>query len=258
MGFSYSKVGTFTDCPYKYKLTYVDKLEPLPDLRPTNALYIGTAVHEGIEKRSVEAALESYKSNYPELTDDHEIEMFKIQSILPKAIEVVPEGEYEYKLIGDDGFIGFIDCLVPIKEGVYDLLDFKCSNNAKGYAESGQVHVYKYYYEQLTGNKIRNMYYVMIPKEPQVLNEDWSIDKLKNHITTTFNNAEIKFVPIEYDIDKVNEFFNKRDKMFNATHYSKVYGWKCRWCPYSAYCKTNGRDTSGLKISQDVQEVSLF
>ena len=47
MSFSHSKVETHHTCPYKYKLRYVDKLEPKPDLRPSNALYIGTAVHEG-------------------------------------------------------------------------------------------------------------------------------------------------------------------------------------------------------------------
>ena len=73
MSFSHSKVETHHTCPYKYKLRYVDKLEPKPDLRPSNALYIGTAVHEGIEHRSIEKAFESYKSNYPEISKENEL-----------------------------------------------------------------------------------------------------------------------------------------------------------------------------------------
>ena len=53
MNFSYSKVGCYNECPYHYKLSYIDKLKSKFDEKPTNALCLGTAVHEGIEKRSV-------------------------------------------------------------------------------------------------------------------------------------------------------------------------------------------------------------
>lgn len=50
MQVSYSRIDTFKQCPYKYKLIYIDKLETKFNLDPTNALVLGTALHTGIEK----------------------------------------------------------------------------------------------------------------------------------------------------------------------------------------------------------------
>ena len=64
MRFSYSRVGCFANCPYQYKLRYIDKLQTIPDQAPDNALYLGTAIHEAFETGSVDAAIKSYRSNY--------------------------------------------------------------------------------------------------------------------------------------------------------------------------------------------------
>jgi len=247
MGFSYSKVGTYDTCPYQYKLRYLDKLEPLPDTNPNSALFLGTAIHEGIEKRSIEAALESYRSNYTESTKHHEIAEIKLRAILEKAIKQVPEGEYEHKLLADDGFIGFIDCLVPVEDGVYDLLDFKYSNNLNGYSNSGQVHLYKYYFEKLTDNKIRDLYYVFIPKCADQLNESMSneeslVEKIKQHALAN----DVKMVKIEYDPRQVGWFFGKKYRMDHDKEFNKRYSSKCSWCDYRKFCESRGVDTSEL------------
>ena len=36
MSFSYSKVSTFWDCPFKYKLIYIDKLKAKDNNNPDN------------------------------------------------------------------------------------------------------------------------------------------------------------------------------------------------------------------------------
>ena len=259
MSFSYSRVGCYNDCPYMYRLRYIDKLKVKPDESPTNALYFGTATHAGIENRSVDAAIESYKSNYKEITEAHEIEILKLKTILPKAFEQIPEGEYEHCLRDPDGFIGYIDCLVPVEEGVYDLLDFKTSNNINGYKNSGQVHVYKYYYEKLTGNKIRDLYYVFIPKFKDSLTEGMSLedeDKLKERIINTLSQKDIHFEKIEYNRQQVNWFFARKALMEKAKEFPKKYTTKCKWCDYQLYCRTNGKDRSELE--EEIKEVSLF
>ena len=264
--FSYSKVNCFNTCPYKYKLTYLDKLKPIPDERPNNALFIGTACHTGIEKRSVEEAVKDYKSNYKELGRLHEIEIFKLETILPKAIKDIPEGEYEYKLKADDGFIGYIDCLVPVSEGVYDLLDFKTTNNIGGYKRSGQIHIYKYYYEKLTGNKIRDIYYVFIPKFNDTLNESLSDQEIKDRIIEYFSDKEIHFEKIEFDKKQIGYFFARKTLMDKAVEFPKRPSPSCSFCEYKKYCLTNGEDTSELlkeepikeEIKKEVVEESLF
>ena len=81
MKVSYSKVECYNSCPFLYKLRYVDHLEAKDDLSPSNALFIGSAIHEGIEKRNVDAAVDNYKSHYEELNDDNELEILKIKTI---------------------------------------------------------------------------------------------------------------------------------------------------------------------------------
>ena len=256
MSFSYSKVQTYNECPYRYKLRYLDKLEPKPDLSPSNALFFGTATHTGIENRSVEKALESYKSNYPEITEAHEVEMFKLKTILPKAFEQIPEGEYEKCLKDADGFIGYIDCIVDNKDGTVDLLDFKTSNNVSGYKKSGQLHIYKYYYEKLTGNKVRNLYYVFIPKFKETLTEDVSVKDIEDKIVEYFADKDIHFEKIEFDRQQVNWFFARKTLMEKATEFPKRYSTSCKWCDFQKYCSTNGKDKSEL-VEKD-KEVSLF
>ena len=262
MSFSYSKVNTWNDCPYKYRLKYIDKLEAKPDTSPSNALYFGTATHCGIEHRSVEAALESYKSNYPEITEAHEIEMLKLKTILPKAFEQIPEGEYEKCLRDKDGFIGFIDCIVDNGDGTVDLLDFKTSNNISGYLKSGQLHVYKYYYEKLTGNKVRNLYYVFIPKFKDTLTEGMSeqdIEKLKTKIVEYFKDKDITFEKVEYDENKKGLFFARKALMEKDLFFNKKYTTACNWCEFQKYCRTNGKDRSELVEKEpEVKEARLF
>jgi putative RecB family exonuclease len=46
--YSHSKVSTFENCPYQYKLRYIDKAEP--DIPETIELFMGKRVHETLEK----------------------------------------------------------------------------------------------------------------------------------------------------------------------------------------------------------------
>lgn len=259
--FSYSKINCWNTCPYKYKLTYLDKLKPKPDLRANNPLFIGTATHEGIETGSVEKAVESYKSNYSEITRLNEIEILKLETVLPKAIKDIPRGEYETKVVYKDGFIGYIDCLVPVSEGVYDLLDFKTTNNIGGYKRSGQVHIYKYYYEKVTGNKIRDLYYVFIPKYMDSLNESLSNEDIKEKLIEYFNSKEIHFEKIEYDSKQVGYFFARKALMEKAKDFPKRPSQSCSYCDYKKYCLTNGADTSELlepEVKEEIKEEQLF
>lgn len=265
MKVSYSKVGCYNDCPFKYKLRYIDRLEAKFDERPNNALVLGTAVHEGIENRSVEKAIESYKSNYSIWNENNEIEVLKLQTILPRAFEQIPEGEYEHKLNIPEEFVGYIDLLVKVGDNTYDMYDFKYSNNASNYKKSGQLHVYKYYYERITGNTIRNMYYILIPKSTEMLTEDVSQHDLIDNITKTLSNADVKFIPIEYDPQQLRYFFARKSILEKATVFEKRYTTMCKYCEFNKYCKTNGLDTSELKVKEEakpkeeeVVEVQLF
>ena len=72
----YSAVSTFENCPYQYKLRYVDKVEMLDEYEPTDALKIGTALHRGIET-DVKTAIQEYYNSYPVISDLHINEAIK-------------------------------------------------------------------------------------------------------------------------------------------------------------------------------------
>lgn len=138
----------------------MEGLNTIPDTEPDNALILGTALHTGIEE-GVEKALDFYQSSFPILTDDHVNEMMKLEAMIPKAKALLPPGGAFELPIGNADFIGFMDYLWPAgwmntrhpsnywgeDVQVFDLYDFKYSNNAKSYAVSGQLHEYKYWYE---------------------------------------------------------------------------------------------------------------
>lgn len=55
---------------------------------------------------------------------------------------LVPVGE---EIIGEEP--AWNGAFSPVTIELFDLYDFKYSNNAKSYAVSGQLHEYKYWYE---------------------------------------------------------------------------------------------------------------
>jgi len=244
---SYSKISTWNECPFKYRLQYIEKLEVKDSTDPASPLYIGTAVHTGIEKHSIEAAIESYKSNFTELTEEHEFEIEKLKIMTQKAIEQIPECEtYEYKLDVQDEYVGYIDGLKKNEDDTYTIMDFKASNNVSGYKKSQQVHIYTYYFERLTGNKVRDSYYVFIPKPTIKLNESLSN---KKEILEELSNMNVHFEKVEYDPNQVNYFFARKTLMEKAKDFPKRPNRFCRWCPYYLFCTSNGVDRSELKES---------
>lgn len=257
---SYSSVSCFTDCPYLWKLKYIDHLKEKFDERPTNPLALGTAVHTGIETRNIDKAIEEYRSNYSVWGAANELECYKLKKAVTMAIQTIPEGEYEFKLDVKDEFIGYIDCLVKVGDNTYDLYDFKYSANVDGYSKSAQIHIYKHYFELLTDNKIRDIYYVFIPKcpvdltnaDPYTAVDDW------------FGSAEVVFKKIKFDKMQVEMYFRQKKEVDHATSYPKVYSYKCKWCCFRKYCLSNGADKSELKEKKSapqgsvLKEVSLF
>ena len=248
MKVSYSSLSCFNDCPYKYKLRYLDKLETKFDERPDNPLVLGTAIHEGIETGDIDKAINTYKENYSIFDENNEWEILKLKSILPIAIRDIPKGEYEHRLNIDNEFVGFIDLLVKVDEGVYDLYDFKYSNNISRYLKSPQIHIYKYYFERITGNVIRNMYYVFIPKNtkkfPAILTEE-----IKNKLISEINNDSIRFEKVDYDKRHIKHFFSRKSILEKTEEFNKRYSTKCSYCEYQKYCRTRGQDTSELTES---------
>lgn len=257
MQVSYSRVSTHEKCPYQFKLRYRDKLETIPTDDPQSALILGHALHTGIEK-TVEDAVNEYYSAYPIINDAHVTEAMKLEYLIPKVKVMLPEGQHEVKIETPD-FIGYIDLLVPTgymtKENpynrygedvsVYDIYDFKYSNNIGNYLESAQLHLYKYFFELINpGKRIRNMYFVFIPKSQLRIKyknktnpRDETIYEFRKRCMEDLEAKEIAIREIPYDSSKVIEYLIATKHCVEDTEYIKSPSRLCDWCEYQLYCE---------------------
>lgn len=245
MRVSHSRVECFESCPYRYKLRYLDEVKTIPNDDPQNALYLGTALHTGLEKNA-ETAIQEYYMNYPVIADEHINEAIKLEIMVKKAKEICPDGINEVK-IEDDDFIGYIDLLAPVTRingeyqelpGLYDLYDFKYSNNVAHYKDSVQIHLYKYFFEKLNpGKKIRNLYYLCIPKINIKQRKTESLQEFRNRMQEICLKEKPNLIEVEYDQNKVLDWLFKVKHMIEAEDYPKNERWLCGYCDYKDYCQ---------------------
>lgn len=241
MKFSYSRVSSFAQCPYKWKLRYIDNLKTIPSTDADNALYLGLGLHKGIEE-GVEAGLEEYKSHYNILTDENINYLMQLEYQIPRVIELLPEGgEHELELNTDE-FIGFIDYVHG-----NTLYDFKFSNNIENYLKSPQLSIYKHYLEQIRPDiKIEHLVYVFVPKinirqkhkakPPETLQEFRM--RLQEHLEA----SEIKFVEVPFSKESVTQFKECCQLLKDVKDFPKNPTRLCNWCEYQAYCESEGSE----------------
>jgi hypothetical protein len=212
-------------------------------------LFLGTAIHAALESGNVQDAINSYRSNYNVLTDEHINEEIKLEYLIPKVLDVLPPGECEVE-IKTDNFVGYIDRLVYLltdDQGVkhYDIYDYKYSNNVDNYLRSGQLSLYKYYYEKTHPNTIiDHLRYVFIPKVnirqrfkakiPETLFE------FRLRLQEELAKTKVEMVDVEYDESSVEDFKQCCDFIEGCTIFPKNPTNLCTWCQYQAYCETDG------------------
>jgi len=235
MQYSHSRLDCFERCKFKYKMRYIDKIKTIAPTDADNALILGTAIHTGIEK-GVEFAIKEYYNSFPIIDDLHINEVIKLEYLIPKVQEVLPEGEYELQIMNSH-FIGFSDLLSKNDDGTYDLYDFKYSNNVKNYMDSKQLHLYKYFYEKQTGKEIKNLYFVFIPKVRIKQKKTEDLYSFRKRIQSELEEAEIQIVKIEFDIEKVIEFYSGIKKILETKEFEKEPSYLCNWCEYQEFCE---------------------
>lgn len=236
MRFSYSNISTFAQCPYKWKLYYLDKLKTIPETNADNALWLGLAVHKGIETGSVEEAIAEYKSHYNILTDANINWIIQLEYQIPRVIDLLPKGgEHELEIKLDD-FIGFIDYVCGDT-----LYDFKFSNNVDNYKKSPQLSLYKYFLEQVRPDlKINQLKYIMIPKINIRQKKDETIWEFRQRLQEHLEASTIEVIEIPYDSDSVTDFQTACQQLSTVENFPKNPTRLCGWCQYQKYCESNG------------------
>lgn len=240
---SYSRVGTFTQCPRKFELGYVDGLEVPFDCDAANPLAIGTMLHECIEV-GVDEAVANYKAAYPVMTDCMVNELMKIGVLGRRARELAwgmlddgTDPVFEVKVEDDSGFVGFIDMLIPRGEGLWTMLDFKYSNNVDRYLESGQLSVYKYFYERThPGEIIQDMAFLIVPKTMIRQRKTEDLYRFRERLAATLEDMRPRLYRVRYDPGKVADFAVGTCTMANAIEFPKHESRLCDWCDYKDFC----------------------
>lgn len=254
-------------------MRYLQGITTIPATEPDNPLILGQAVHTGIEK-SLEEAIREYCFSFPIITDEHINEIIKFETVIPLAKTAIPPGgKFEIE-IKDDDFHGFIDYLVPVEmdlqgkdeicdsckqcdscswsysgrcpkgkfsvpsDNLFDLYDFKYSNNVSGYKQSGQLHEYKYFFEKNNpGKKIRNMFFVFIPKVTIRQKKTETLLEFRQRLKEALSGVEVKTVQIEFNIEKVIEFLFGIKAVNEEIEFPQEKSYLCRCCEFQEYCE---------------------
>lgn len=236
MTYSYSNVSTFGNCPYRWYLQYVDKLKTIPETNADNPLWLGLAIHRGIETDSVEEAIKEYKSHFNILTDDNVNWIMQIEYQLPKVIELLPKGGEHELEVKTDSFIGYIDYVCNDT-----LFDFKFSNNIDAYSKSPQLSIYKWYLESVRPDiHINHLKYVMIPKVGIRQKKTETLFEFRQRLTEHLDATEIKIVEVDYSDDNVAQFQKCCQALETVKDFPKNKTRLCSWCQYQQYCESNG------------------
>lgn len=246
-------------------MRYIQRINTIPATTPNNPLILGQAVHTGIEK-NLEEAIKEYCFSYPIITDGHINEIIKFETVVPLARAAIPPGGQFEVEISDDDFHGFIDYLIPIgremiwhgsgiinpssygdgdemgyytaEDEVFDLYDFKYSNAVSSYTQSQQLHLYKYFFERDNpGKKIRNMYFVFIPKVTIRQRETETTLDFRQRLKKELSKVKVKTVQIDFDLCKVIDFLFGIKAINEEIEFPKQENYLCRYCEYQEHCE---------------------
>lgn len=251
--YSYSRVGCYTNCPRSFKYRYLDHLKTIEDQCADNALFLGTALHLGLETGDVEKAIQDYKSHYYIINDEILNECIKLEYVIPKALELLPSGMCEVQL-DDDTFVGFIDRLVPTytdEDGIkhFDLYDYKycAEGSVPRYLSSGQLSLYKWYFEKLnSGCVVDNLYFLIIPKIKIRQKKTETVQTFRTRLAEELEKTNIRLEKVEYNPEKINEYFGEINRIEAETEFPKNETRLCDWCVYKNWCMDE--DDSDLLI----------
>jgi len=216
-------------------MRYIDKTKTIAPTDANNALVLGTALHTGIEE-GVAAGVQAYYDSFPIIDDEHINEVIKLEYLIPKVQEVLPDGEYELT-VADSDFIGFIDLNSKNDDGTYDIYDFKYTNNVRSYLESDQLHLYKYFFEKQYKKKVRNLNFVFIPKVNIKQKKSEDIISFRKRIREELEKSEVKVVQVQFDASKVIEFYSGIKKILETKEFEKEPSYLCNWCDYQEFCE---------------------
>lgn len=236
---SYSAVSTYEQCPRRYWYQYLSPHEPLPDQEPTNALILGGALHMGLEE-GPESALQWYRGQFFDYSDAHVNEEIKLEHYIKRGLEELPRGENEVTVETEGKYRGKIDLVTENEDGTVDIWDAKYANpkSADRYLESRQLPLYAYYYQIMTGRKVRSLRYAIFPKVAIRQKKTETLETFRMRLRETLQSKDVIQFEVLFDLGKVIEHWELYGQAVQDKEYAPNRGKLCDWCPFQQHCES--------------------
>ena len=212
MSFSFSSLSLYNACPFAYKLSYIDKIEPVR----STALVKGSNVHSILEKFPEFIASKEFKFNENLIVSNFlnsEIgNYFKDVLLNKKTAREFKFGltkNFENDTFKDSFFHGIID-LIFFENDELNLCDYK-TGKFKENQDFSQLLTYSIFFKKYNKIKI-------------------------NYIYVEHNKVNSKVVTKE-DIEKTQDFIIKTtDTILQDKVFKRNCGKHCAWCQFSEKC----------------------
>ena len=211
MSFSFSSLSAYNTCPFSYKLSYIDKVEPVR----STALVKGSIVHSILEKFP-EFSIKEFKFNENLIVSNFlnsEIgNYFKDVLLNKKTAREFKFGltrDFKNDTYKDSFFHGIID-LIYFDNDVLNICDYK-TGKYKENQDFSQLLTYSIFFKKYNKIKI-------------------------NYLYVEHNKINSKVVTKE-DIEKTQEFIIKTtDIILQDKTFKRNCGKHCSWCQFCEKC----------------------
>ena len=211
---SYSSGTQYHRCPKAYDYKYNQKLNRIKAREPTDPLLLGTTLHLGMEL-DYEAAESFYLNEFYVMDDNQVNELIKIEHWVTRGHEYLLELDVMFKEyeIDTPEYKGTIDLVTDNNDGTVDLWDYKyCADSSiERYLHAEQLHLYKYFFEKVSGLKVRDIRYIIFPKLFIRQMDDEDLSSFRNRIKDSLNNMHYKIIRMDY-IPEMLALFSKKVK----------------------------------------------
>jgi len=249
--YSYSKLSTFEQCPFKFKLRYIDKIPP--EIEKTIEAHLGKTIHSALEwfysqiKENISPSLDQLISFYiktwnKEFASNTEItnKKFTAKDYFNKGIHFLAnyyltnkpfedntlEVEKEIILhLGEEEqykIYGYIDRLAyNIKTQEYEIHDYKTANNLPPK-------------QRLENDKQLPLYSLAIK---ELVGKDKEVRLIWHFLA---HNKKIHFKKTNEELEILKkETLNLIKEIEQATKFSKTQSPLCNWCEYKNACQNH-------------------
>ena len=247
--YSHSRLGTYENCPFQYKLRYVDKVKPI--LGNTIESFMGSMVHDALEwlyklardsnivskealiNKYDELWIEKWKDDIrivkKELTADNFketgkncLEMYyERYHPFDQAITIGLEERMIIKLPEDKKMQGYLDRLDKIADGHFSVHDYKTSSRVPPQAKADQ-------------DRQLGLYALAVhQKYPEIKKIDlvWHYVRFDEEVRSSRTEQQLEIM-VENTVNLIKDVETATDLKNFPTKTSIL----CNWCEFKAQC----------------------